>query len=82
MEWKEIEDMQQGLAPNECIQLHEILTLKNLSLTKSITMSPLVSDEELKTIMKNNIQMSQMHIKELRDYLKQAISASSEGNNK
>lgn len=70
--------MQQGLAPNERMQLHEILTLKNLSLTKSITMSPLVSDEELKTILKNNIQMSQIHIKELRGYLEQAINASSE----
>jgi similar to spore coat protein len=63
----------QTLAPNETMQLHEILTLKNLSLTKSITMSPLVSDEELKIIIKNNIWQSQQHIKELREYLTQSL---------
>jgi similar to spore coat protein len=72
---KEKEMMQQGLAPNETMQLHEILTLKNLSLTKSITMSPLVSDEELKTILKNNIKITQQHIKELSGYLEQAVNA-------
>lgn len=31
-----------GLAPKESIRLSELITLKNLSLTKSMTMSPLV----------------------------------------
>ncbi len=69
--------MQQSLAPNETMQLHELLTLKSLSLTKSITMSPLISDEELKTIIKNDIQKSQQHIKELREYLEQSMIADS-----
>lgn len=64
---------QQNLAPNESMQLHEILTLKNLSLTKLITMSPLVSDEKLKTILKENIKTTQNHIKELKGYLEQAM---------
>ncbi len=64
-----------GLAPNETIQLHEIMTIRNLSLTKSITMSPLVSDKELKSILKNNINTSQQHIKELRGYLEQSMIA-------
>ncbi|QHQ61571.1 spore coat protein [Anaerocolumna sedimenticola] len=68
---------QQDLAPNETMQLHEILTLKNLCLTKSITMSPLISDEELKTIIKNDIQKSVQHIKELREYLDESMIASS-----
>lgn len=70
--------MQQSLAPNETIQLHEILTLKNLCLTKSITMSPLISDDELKNIIKNDVEKSQRHIKELKDFLEQSAIASPE----
>ena len=69
--------MRQSLAPNETMQLHELLTLKSLSLTKSITISPLISDEELKNIVKNDIQKSQQHIKELREYLEQSMIADS-----
>jgi similar to spore coat protein len=68
---------QQGLAPNETMQLHELLTLKNLSLTKSITMSPLISDNELKAIIKNDIQITQNHVKELREYLEKSMIATS-----
>jgi similar to spore coat protein len=69
---------QKTLAPNETMQLHEILTLKNLVLTKAVTMSPLVSDEELKALIKNYIMQSQQHIKELREYLAQSMIASHE----
>ena len=55
-----------GLAPNESIQLLELMTLKNLTLTKSVTMSPLVSDPVLKGILQNEINTCQAHIKELR----------------
>lgn len=68
----------QGLAPNETMQLHEIITIRNLGLTKSITMPPLVSDEELKTMLKDYVKQSQEHIKELRGYLEQSINALSE----
>jgi similar to spore coat protein len=54
---------QQGFAPNETIQLHELLTFKNLCLTKSFTMSPLVSDDELKTILQQDVNKTQQHIK-------------------
>lgn len=63
---------EQRLAPNETIQLHELLTLKTLCLTKSITMSPLVSDAELKAIIKDDIKTSQNHLKELRGFLEQS----------
>jgi similar to spore coat protein len=56
----------QGIALHETIQLHELLTFKNLSLTKSITMSPLVSDSELKLILKQDVKTAQQHIKDLR----------------
>ncbi len=64
-----------GLAPNETMQLHEILTLQDLCLTKAITMSPLVSDIKLKNLIKNDIQTTQIHVKELRGYLEQSMIA-------
>ena len=67
----------QGLAPNERMQLHEILTLKNLCLTKSVTMSPLAVDEELKQILKNDIAKTEQHIKELKGLMEQSGSAGS-----
>ena len=66
---------QQGFAPNETIQLHELLTFKNLCLTKSFTMSPLVSDDELKTILQQDVNSAQQHIKELKGLMKQTSIA-------
>jgi similar to spore coat protein len=66
---------EQGLAPNETIQLHELLTVKNLCLTKAVTMSPLVSDSDLKNLINNDIQTTQRHIKELRGYLEESMIA-------
>lgn len=60
---------EQGITLNESIQLHEILTFKNLCLTKSITMSPLVSDNELKTILQQEVTVSKQHIEELRELM-------------
>ena len=62
----------QSMAPNETMQLHELLTFKNLCLTKSFTMSPLVSDEELKSILQNDVNTSQQHIKELSSFMEQS----------
>lgn len=63
---------EQGIAPNETIQLHQILTFKNTCLTKSVTMSPLVSDDELKAILQQDASTSQKHIEELRDLMKKS----------
>ena len=68
----------QSMAPNETMQLHELITFKNLCLTKSFTMSPLVSDEELKSILQNDVNTSQQHIKELRSFMEQSNIATSE----
>ncbi|WP_238475794.1 spore coat protein [Clostridium manihotivorum] len=65
----------QYITPHEVIQLHELITLKNLSLTKCITMSPLVSDDELKTIIKDNIPAEQLQIRELKAYMDQSAVA-------
>lgn len=61
--------MEHNTSPNETMMLQELLTLKNLSLTKCITMSPLVSDEELKSILQNDINTGEQHIKELKSFL-------------
>lgn len=62
---------EQGFTLNESIQLHEILSFKNLCLTKSITMSPLVSDDELKSIIQKEITVSKAHIEELRGLMEE-----------
>jgi similar to spore coat protein len=57
---------EQSIALNESLQLHELLTFKNLCLTKSITMSPLTSDSQLKSILENDVTLTQKHIRELK----------------
>lgn len=59
----------QGLALHEALQLHEIVTLKTLCLTKSATMSPLAADEELKKLLQDDVKQSAEHIKALRDLI-------------
>lgn len=69
---------EQGITPNETMQLHEILTFKNICLTKAVTMSPLVSDDQLKAILQQEASTSQKHIEELRDLIKKSNIAASE----
>jgi similar to spore coat protein len=63
---------QQGIAPHESIELHELLTFKNVCLTKAVAMSILVSDDELKLILKQDADSTQQHIKELRGFIEQS----------
>jgi similar to spore coat protein len=65
--------MKQGIAPHESIELHEILTFKNVCLTKSIAMSKLISDNELKSILEQDISTTQQHIRELTDLMRQSV---------
>jgi similar to spore coat protein len=57
---------QQGLALHETLELHELLVFKNVCCTKSATMQALVSDEGLRSILVQDVQASQGHIKELQ----------------
>lgn len=59
------------LAPHESLQIHELLSFKNLCLTKSITMSPLLSDNELKSIMEQDISTTRKQIIELKSLIEQ-----------
>ncbi|GIM27771.1 spore coat protein CotF [Clostridium polyendosporum] len=65
----------QGIAPHEAFELHEILTFKNVCLTKAVTMSALVSDSNLKNILQQDITQTQSEIKELRDLISRSNMA-------
>lgn len=58
--------MHQGIAPHESFEVHELLNFKNVCLTKSVTMSSLVSDEKLKSLIQEDITTTQGQIKELK----------------
>ncbi|WP_404332789.1 hypothetical protein [Mesobacillus maritimus] len=57
------------LGLHETLDVHEILTLKNLSLTKTSTMSKLAQDTELKAILEQDAHTCSQHIKELQQFL-------------
>ncbi|SNX75396.1 similar to spore coat protein [Bacillus oleivorans] len=61
--------MSKYLGLHETLEVHELLTFKNLCLTKSSTMSVLAQDEELKTILSNDVTAGQQHIKQLLQFL-------------
>ncbi|MCT8978462.1 spore coat protein [Clostridium sp. CX1] len=67
----------QGIAPHESFELHELLTFKNVCLTKSTTMSALVTDERLKSLLQQDVTTTQGHIKELRNLMEQSSMAGS-----
>jgi similar to spore coat protein len=57
------------LGLHETLEIHELLAFKSLSLTKSTTMSGLVQDVELKTILSNNLGTGRNHIQQLQRFL-------------
>jgi len=57
------------LAPHEALQLLEIYSIKNVCLTKSKTMQALAQDEELKTILQNDVNNAAKNIRELQGLL-------------
>ncbi|OMP66141.1 hypothetical protein [Domibacillus epiphyticus] len=61
--------MTSSLAQHEALEVHELLTFKNLCLTKSSTMSALVQDSELKALIDNDVNASKNHIQQLENFL-------------
>lgn len=61
--------MTKYLALHETLEVHELLTFKNLSLTKSITMGGLVQDEELKNILLQDAASGTKFIEKLQQFL-------------
>ncbi|THE09447.1 hypothetical protein E1I69_22300 [Bacillus timonensis] len=61
--------MTKYMALHETLEVHELLTFKNLCLTKSVTMSGLVQNPELKTILANDIDSSTKGITRLKELI-------------
>ena len=61
--------MTKYLALHETLDVHELLTFKNICLTKSVTMRALVQDEELRAILDQDVTMSTGHIQRLQEHL-------------
>lgn len=57
------------LGMHEKLEAHELLTLKNLAFTKAVTMSGLAQDEELKTILSEDVVKGEKHIRQLKAIL-------------
>jgi similar to spore coat protein len=58
-----------GLAMHETLELHELTVFKTCCLTKSSTMSALVTDPELKTLMQRDVATSKKHVQDLQGLL-------------
>ncbi|MCM3603476.1 hypothetical protein M3175_22545 [Robertmurraya korlensis] len=57
------------LGLHETVDVHELLTFKSISLTKSTTMSALAQDVDLKAILTNDMIAGQQQVKELQQFL-------------
>lgn len=63
---------QQKLAPNETMQVHELLNLKTVCMTTSKMMEGVVFDQELKALLEKDVQQSISSIEELQSLLAKA----------
>lgn len=70
-------DTHKRITPHETFDIHELLTIKSVSATKSAAMAVLVKDEELKTILQQDLSSSQEQIKELQNLLQRSVLAPS-----
>lgn len=57
------------LGLHETLEVHELLTFKNLCLTKATTMSALAQDPELQAILSNDVTVGTQHIQQLQQFL-------------
>jgi len=58
------------ITPLETFELHELISFKNICATKASAMSSIVKDEELKSLMQNDVKQSKDHMKELESLIK------------
>ncbi|MCR6104923.1 hypothetical protein HXA34_01300 [Salipaludibacillus agaradhaerens] len=63
--------MQNNIGVHEALELHELMKFKSLCLTKATVMQGLVSDNELKDIMKEDVGASKRHLADLKIYVKE-----------
>jgi len=69
--------LKNGITPHEVFDLNELLMMKNICATKSFAMSKLVKDEELKSIMLQDLSAAKDHITELEALIHSSALASS-----
>ena len=63
---------QPNLAPNETMQVHEMLNFKTVCMTTSKMMEGVVFDQELKALLEKDVQQSITSINELKNLLAKA----------
>ncbi|KAA9028408.1 hypothetical protein [Niallia endozanthoxylica] len=61
--------MTKYLGLHETLDVHELLTFKNLCLTKAVTMSKLAQDEELRAILESDVTTGTQHIQQLQKFI-------------
>ncbi|MBT2755286.1 hypothetical protein AB1K84_05815 [Mesobacillus foraminis] len=61
--------MTKYLGLHETLDIHELLTFKNLCLTKAATMGVLATDEQLKNILADDVKTGTKHILELKQFI-------------
>ena len=62
-------DNNRQLAPHETLEVHELLTFKNVCYTKAQAMETMVQDEELRKLLQADVRNGQEEIKELKGLL-------------
>ena len=62
----------QHLAPNETMQVHEMLNFKAICMTTSKMMEGVVFDQDLKALLEKDVQQSITAISNLQNLLKKA----------
>lgn len=61
--------MTKFLGLHETLDVHELLSFKNLCLTKAVTMSKLAQDEELKAILESDVTSGIHQIQQLQKFI-------------
>ncbi|MDP4143639.1 MAG: spore coat protein [Bacillota bacterium] len=63
---------QKNLAPNETMQVHEMLNFKTVCMASSKMMEGVVFDQELKALLEKDVQQSIKDINDLQKLLAKA----------
>lgn len=68
---KVVNKMEGKLGIHEGLELHELMTFKNLCVTKSTVMMGLVNDQELRSLLQQDIQAGTRSIQQIQSLIQQ-----------
>ncbi|WP_027409674.1 hypothetical protein [Anoxybacteroides tepidamans] len=54
---------------HETLELHELLAFKNVCLAKNTAMQAMATDQQLQSLIRQDIQKTQQHIRDLQTLL-------------